>query len=157
MKVARLSFVAVMLALPVLLTAQNADPTAGKTNGYTMAPHKHGNSAVTGSVLDRTDYSGAMWGAIEGNVSGTSNNHFYIVLQDSSTSAANGSDTTTHTSWTSVDSAKCDSLGNDVPFALRRYGGRNRYLRLIARASGGTNDTTLLSTFIILSGKRTQP
>lgn len=140
----KMVFSALLVMALSAFVVQNPDPAAATFPFGSVVAGIGVNVARTGSAVDRQGFAGAMVLVAQGHVTNTANSIVYWVLQDSSVTPAQA--------WTSRDSILADTIDNKG-FKLS-YRLTVRYLRVIQRATGSANDTTISGGLILLTGRR---
>lgn len=144
-----LSVVMVVIALalaaaPRPAAAQNPDLYSYVTGTVTLgpAPAIAGNTARTGSWVNRTGFQSVAVLITAGHVVEATTARRYAVLQDSAAGAA----------LATVDSVQLDTVDNVV--SKLRYTGLKAFVRILIRAGTGAGDSAYTAATVLLGNQR---
>jgi hypothetical protein len=122
---------------------QNPDLKTILDTKVSLAKPVHANAADSGVRVDRAGY-GCMMASVSSGVAdnGTATGNVVVLIDSIAGTAA----------WNLIDSVTVDTVDNKT--YKMGYKGVNRWVRLLARASGQSADTFAINGIIVLGCKR---
>jgi len=143
MKYGPIGLVVLVLSVAAFTTMQNPDLKTTLDTKVSLAKPVHANAADSGVRVDRSGYACAMFSVSTGQAdNGTATGNVVVLIDSIAGTAA----------WQLVDSVTVDTVDNKT--YKMGYKGVNRWIRLLARASGQAADTFAINGIAIQGCKR---
>mgnify|MGYP003579912625 CR=1 FL=1 len=141
----KILFGALLAVATVAFTMQSSDLAGSVDAATAIAKPIHANAADSGIRIDRAGYQCQVFEIFTGQAdNGTATGNVVVVLDSIPGTAA----------WQLKDSLTVDTVDNKM-YEIR-YGGTQRWVRLLARASGQAADTFAINGALVQGCKRSR-